>query len=909
MSSPLLATKLYRPPARGQAVARPRLTEKLLAGACRPGCFCILSGPAGFGKTTLLGEFLAGLAIRTAWLSLDAGDNDPFRFWTYLVVACQTAEEGLGPPLLPLLQSPQPLPVEAAPAGLINVLAAWGGELVLVLDDYHTIRNEAINAGMTYLLEHLPPNLHLIVATRVDPPWPLSRFRARNQLVEVRSNELRFNREEAAAFLNRIMGLKLSAEEITVLEERTEGWAAGLQLAGLSLQGRDDRAAFIRSFSGRNAYVAEYLVEEVLQNQPQEVQDFLLKSSILEDLTGDLCVTVTGCAQGQAMLQTLQRANLFVVSTDDQDRWFRYHHLFANLLQARLRLGRPPGEIAALHARAAAWYDQAGMPAAAVEHSLAAKDYPHALALIERHALPMILQAYVRTVEEWLKAIPPALLEASPAANMAFVWLHLLRGTPEQAAPYLERLEAHFSTPGQEDPLQGEWLAIRSRLMQIRGDAAACRDLAQRALERLPEIDSPARSIVLATLASAYAQMLDYQHAAETFQCIVREAQVSGDQGAAVLGISGRAQMLLQQGKLHQACEAASQGIQLMETLGKPTPFSATLYGEMGQIHYYWRRLDPARKYLQLSIQASGQAGYSDPGIFRHLMACRIFHMEGDWQAADEEMQQAAALAARTPPAMIRWEMLSQQVRVHLALHRPAAAEALLEPEGFAYGEAFVHPLLAPDAVVLHTTGLLYNSALRILLYRSRTGESPAFLEEGIELAGRVLAGELLCGHLPIAVETLLLRAQLRAEIGDEAGSLDDVSLALEMTQAEGFISPFVEEGAFASLALSRLAQRCTPGSPRARYIADLLAAFSWARSGPANPPAQEGERLIEPLTARELEVLRLIGEGDSNQEIAQKLVITVSAVKKHSSNIFGKLCAANRTQAVVRARQLKILA
>jgi LuxR family maltose regulon positive regulatory protein len=383
MPVPLLSTKFYIPRARADIVTRPRLIEKLLSGVHRPGVFTLLSGPAGSGKTTLLSEFVDQLQRPVAWLSLDEGDNDPIRFWTYLITACQLVQDGVGESALALFRTPQPLPDDTIPTVLINDLARLEDGMVLVLDDYHAIQNPAIHATISFLLDHLPDKLHLVLSTRVDPPFPLARLRARNQLVEIRAQDLRFSVEEALEFLNRTMGLNLIAEEVAALEARTEGWVAGLQLAALSMQGRSDIPAFIQAFTGSHVYIAEYLVEEIIQRQPQDVQAFLLQTSILERLNAALCETVVGRLErsnvptfqsSDDILKHLERANLFLIPLDDESRWFRYHHLFADLLQARLRQSLSTDAIAVLHQRAAAWYEQAGMTPEAIEHARAAVD-------------------------------------------------------------------------------------------------------------------------------------------------------------------------------------------------------------------------------------------------------------------------------------------------------------------------------------------------------------------------------------------------------------------------------------------------------------------------------------------------------------------------------------------------------
>jgi LuxR family maltose regulon positive regulatory protein len=932
MSFTLLPTKLYIPPVRAGAVARPRLIEKLLSGVQHPagvqvpGSFILLSGPAGFGKTTLLSEFAAQIQQPVAWLSLDEGDNDPNRFWTYLITACQSVLNEVGENALALLRTPQPMPDDTIPTLLINDLISQTHPLVLVLDDFHTIQNPSLHTGILFLLDHLPHNLHLIVSTRIDPPWPLARNRARNQLIEIRAQELRFSLAEAAEFLHHTMGLALSAEELASLEERTEGWVAGLQLAALSMQGRRDTRAFIQAFTGSHVYIAEYLVDEVLKRQPEEMQTFLLQTSILDRLNGELCKAVTGCQDAQGKLRALQQANIFIIPLDDEGRWFRYHHLFADLLKARLQSLLSKTALGVLHQRAARWHEQNDMIVEAIEHAFAAADYAHVVRLVEAAALPMFLQAHVRTVERWLQAIPSEYYEKSPKINMAYAWMNLLRGTPLQAAPFIDRLRTIFSTPETEPlgaALQAEWLAIQSELLISQGKPAESRDLAIKAQERLPEVDPPVRSMIYITLAKAYQQTLDYDRAAEVFQMIVQDARRIGDITFEVLGTSGQAQMVLKQGRLHRTFEIVTEGIRRLELSGKKVPFSATLYGELGQVHFHWHQFDRAREYLRRSMEISGKSGYSDPEIYFHIMLSKICQMEGDLDGSVREMEKGSSLAGMIPPAMIRENVIAQQVWVDLAMDRIAAAEHLLAAEGFSFGETFGFPALAQGAPVPLEAGLLYNSALRVLLYHSKKKPDPSNLKGGIDLAGRVFDGEIQSQHLPVALETLLLLSQMYAALGDQQQSLAAAARALELAEPEGFISTFVEEGKPAADILADLLNGCLPGNVRLEYVQGILAAFpnppsrfektgqlSTARSQAAGvqPPVSDGTKLVEPLTRRELEVLQRIADGDSNQTIAEKLVITVSAVKKHTGNIYGKLAVNSRTQAISRARQLGLL-
>ena len=914
MAVSLLPTKLHIPRARANGVSRPRLTKRLLAGAAHPYSFVLLSGPAGFGKTTLLSEFINELKQPVAWVSLDEGDNDPIRFWTYLITACQSIQRGVGESGLALLQTLPSFPDETIPTLLINDLVKLETDLVLVLDDYHFIQNPSIHAGLAFLLDHLPEKLHLILSTRVDPPWPMARFRARDQLVEIRAVDLRFTTEEIAAFLNQVMGLDLRPEDITALERRTEGWIASLQLAALSLRGRSDVTGFIKAFTGSHVYVAEYLIQEVLEQQPAEVRNFLLQTSVLDSLKASLCEAVTRCQDGEAMLKSLYQANLFLLPLDEEGGWFRYHQLFLDLLRARLQQSLPADAIAALHRGAAAWYEQAGMTNEAIAHTLAAGDYSHAVQLVETVAVPMILNAYFKTVEDWLHAIPPEYLTESLQANMAFAWMYLMRQNFSRAAPHLERLQAIFSTRRKDTidaTLQGEWLALQSIILNAQGKAAESRDMAEQALNILPQEEAQVRSMVYLGLVTAYEQMLDYDRAREAAEAIIQHGRSSGDLASEIVGSSLLGRMVLQQGGLHSAYDITTQALHRVEQTGSFSPFSATLFGELAQVHYHWYQLKEAREYFSLSVQWSTLGGFSDAEIYHSVFLSRLFQMEGDLKASLKEIEKALDLMQTAAPALVGEEVIAQQISIFLAVDHPVVAQTALRSRGFLFEDGFSYPELAPDVSLPHALGLLYNSALRVLLYQAKTKREHKALKSGIELADRVIAGSLRCRHLPIALQTLLLQAQLYFAQGDERAGLAEVVRALELAEPEGFISVFIEEGRPIAEALGTLLKRNMLGTVRGEYVREILAAFPQTQAVKpvaAREAAAPEESLIEPLTARELEVLQHIALGDSNQVIADKLVITLSAVKKHTGNIFRKLNVNSRTQAVLRARQLGLL-
>lgn len=877
------------------------------------GGLVLLSSPAGSGKTTLLGEFAAGLRKPAGWLSLDRGDNDPVQFWTYLIAALQSIDPHTGEAALALLQNTQPLPDEVLPTLLLNHIAGLPDHFVLILDDYHLIQNSSIHAALAFLLDHLPSNLHLIVSTRADPPWPLARLRARGQLIEIRSADLRFTLEETGIFLNQVMDLHLSSENLSALEARTEGWIASLQLAAISMKGHRDVSSFIQAFTGSHVYVAEYLMEEVLEAQPAGVKSFLLKTSLLERLNASLCEAVSGQPDGQAMLKNLNQANLFLIPLDDQGQWYRYHRLFADLLRERLQQSLSIGEINALHQRAADWYEQAGMMNEAMEHLLASCDYTQAASLLEKIAPSLVMKAYFKTVADWLDVIPPPYIRNSARLVMTLAWMYLMRRDAVQASPYLEQLQVLFSDPGAGEKytsLQGEWLALQSILLSAQGRLTESRDMAERALTFLSEEQVQVRVMTYMGLANAYRQMLDYDRAAQAAENMVQISHQAGDLASEIFGLSFLGLILLQEGKLHSACEVASRGLRLAERSGSFSPFSATLYGELAQVYYHWHRLEEARGYFERSVQWSLPGGFSDAQIYNSVFLSRLFQMEGRLQESVEEIGKALDLMQAAAPSLVGEEVVAQQVSIYLALDQVADAQLTLTRYGFEFEGGFSCPRPGPDTPLSHPQGLLYNSAIRTLLHQARTTRNKQTLRQGIELAGLVLQGSFRARHLPIALQTLLLRAQLYAALEEDQAGLADAARALELAEPEGFISVFLEEGQPVADTLASLLRHHMPGSVKSGYTRQILAAYPKTQASPPKqgPVIDPDFSLIQPLTPRELEVLQLIAAGDSNQDIADKLVITLSAAKKHTGNIFNKLNVNSRTQAVARARQAGIL-
>ncbi len=903
MASDLLSTKLHRPTIPSGRIPRPQLIRRLNEGLKAGHTLTLFSAGAGFGKTTCAGEWLNALDRPAAWLSLEPADDDPGRFFLYLIAALQQADAAIGREIDGILRAGSLPAAEVIHTTLSNDILELDQPFLLVLDDFQVIQDSLILQVLERLVVNPPPPLHLVLLTREDPSLPLARLRANNRLTEIRAADLRFSPDEAGRFLNDSMDLKLTQENIAALEERTEGWIVGLHLAGLSIRGREDSSAFIAGLSGGHRHILGYLTEEVLSRQTAETQEFLLQTSILDRVNGELCDALTGRADGRAMLERLYRANLFLLPLDDEGRWYRYHQLFADLLRDR-RKALPPGIEPELHRRASVWLVREGMIGEAVTHALAAGDFATAVRQIESHAMDMLMQWHLKTVDGWMRAIPPEWLAQSIRANLALAWIHMIRGEHAQAMPHLQRLPLLFAeskTGEKDDPsLNAKWFAIQAMMLNGQGRAAEGAALCRRALDLAPEHDTQVRCIIHLGMAGACEQLDDPVGADEAFQQIIRYGREEGNSVYELLGISGLGLSAIKHGRLHFAFEIASAGIEHMERSGSLHPVSTAVYGELGTVCYQWHRLDEAHRYFRRAIQVSRLAGFSDAQLFYGVILSRLNLIEGRKEAAEREIRGSADLMRVEAAVVVREEVIAQQVRVYLTQNRPAEAESLLQTEGFSFSGGFS----APDSLPGRTSGALFTASLRILLHRARSGEGKTGLASGLDLAGRLMGGAVRLGLVSYELELLLLRAQLHATDGNNSAARADYLAALALGEGEGFISVFVEEGAPAADALAGLLREKALGRVSPEYVERIRTAFS----GIPEPDAVRTAARVSQLTGRELEVLRLMAEGLRYEEVAERLVISLNTVRSHVKTIYGKLGVDNRTRAIEIAQRMNVL-
>jgi LuxR family transcriptional regulator, maltose regulon positive regulatory protein len=900
MVDPLLITKLYLP-SLGQSplVQRKRLLEKLNRGLTSKSI--AISAAAGFGKTTALSEWVHQLKLPVSWLSLDERDNDPIRFWMYFVTALQQSHQNIGEATLAMLRSPKSISPEAFLTPLINELAQLPTDFVLVLDDYHLITSTAIHDALSFLLEHLPIQAHLAIATRVDPPLPLAKLRVRAQLTELYDRDLRFTDEEARAFLDRSLAQPLTEAQIATLQTQTEGWIAGLQLAMLSLREAANPATSIEAFSGSQRSVLDYLIEEVLERQTQPLRNFLLRTSILEPMCHSLCEAVVGenIVRGTDTLEQLERRNLFVVPLDRDRTWYRYHHLFAAALRHILQRTEPD-RISIYHDRAAQWYQQQGYIAEAIQHAIAARSFEYAVSLIEREIQTSEnprLDAVV--LRQALAALPAGLTDTRPWLLVAKAWVGFTSSQFAEGIAAIQRLEQclDWNPPEIEyaDRLWGAVIALKGTHARQQGNTVEAIACMEKALQLLPPDNSWLRSLILLNLGVTYFVADNYQAAKQLLVEINRIGKAQGMADPAIAGLYLQAQFLALRGRIDEAVSFCQQGLDLAtERRWLPTYAGVLVQVALADLLREQNQLETAAEHLTQSIDRAihnRQSGL----MMGYITLARVRQAQGDFQSA----WSAIHAAERCQPWL--WSTIlsveAGKARLYLAEGNVEAAMAWAESSGLS-SEGELH--YSPTQQSPQGSELDYLTFVRVLLAYGRQRSSPAHLQDAMRLLTRLQEFTQAGGRTIRVVETLLLQALVLQAQGDRTRSLDALDRASNVPRQGDYFRLFLDEGK----PMAELLQMAVSQDIHADRAKRLLAIFNSIEEKKSTII----QPFVEPLSARELEVLGYLATGMSNQAIADRLFVSLAAVKWHARNIYGKLAVTNRTQAVAKARATGIL-
>ena len=905
MSAPLLTTKITLPPLRANLVTRPRLIERLDSGLQQGRSVTLVAAPAGYGKTTLIRSWVEPHTSSVAWVALDADDNQPPRFWAYVIAALQTIASTMGRDLQQTLQAlrfrstPPPAEDDGITSGLsalINDLAQQSERLLLILDDYHLIESADIHRQVAFLIDHLPTSLQLVFATRADPlDLPIARLRARQQLTELRADDLRFTPEEAAAFLNEAMGLRLTADDVAALEARTEGWIAGLQLAALalqgplSLQGRSGVRAFLAAFTGTHRFVVDYLMEEVLRRQTSDVQDFLLQTSILDRLNGSLCEAVTQQAGGAERLERLAKENLFLVPLDDRRAWYRYHQLFADLLRARLEQTHSD-RVAVLQRRASEWHFDHELYPEAVTHALASRDVDWAATVIERAGKVWLLRSELVTVMSWLKALPLEVVRSRPSLSVVRAWVLLVSGHPQEIAESMQDIE-RWLTAHPDDALapviRAEVTALQAYVTRVSGDFPRAVELSRQALDQFPP-DEHLRGLISFNLGMAQANDGNLNEAQRAFEESARFSEGAGDFEMTLLALTSEAQVQETRGQLRAAEQTCRQVLEMAGSEAAWSPMLSFALIALGSAQYQWNDLDEAESWLQRGIDLARRGDNTELMMAGYSSLLWVRRAQNDRRGVAEVLNILTQIAQRYQ--MPRISELADFYRAWLAL----------DDEDLRPARAWLDRTGRSDSDSIDLAHLLdYTVLARARLAAGEPDRALRLLERLHQLAEAT-------GHGRSVLEILILTARAWQAKGDHSRAFEILRRAIELAEPEGYIRIFVDEDVRLLVADCRVLIARQPDRSRLLdYLDRLLVAFP-ATEDVYQQLATSDQPPI--LSDRELEVLRLIAIGQSNEEIAERLIISLGTVKAHTSNIYRKLDVRGRAQAIVKARELNLV-
>ncbi len=875
---------------RSDLVDRPRLNQQL--DRCVEHKLLLVSAPTGFGKTTLLSEWSQQSECPVAWVSLDDTDNDPMHFWSYVVAALDKLDDSVGENVLPLIHSSRPAATEYTIPTLINTVTSIPDDFTLVLDDYQCIESGAIHEALAYLLEYLPSNMHVILASRTEPPLPLAQWRARGQLMELRVPDLRFSVDETAHLFNQAMGLGLLPEDVLTLQERTEGWAAGLQLAALTVR---DQAGVgsLRDFHGDHQYIANYLASEVLQRQPDPIRDFMLQTSILCVLKGSLCDAVTGRTDSAAILERLHQGNLFITSLDCKGH-YRYHQLFADFL--RDQLARDPSfDPSVLHLRAADWYERHGGLNQAIDHTLDAGHTDEAVHLIERTARQHVMQGEFATLLGWFRALPDEAIHSRPDLCLVYAWVLANSGQSGAASETLDQLEAHLDGSDEAQTLLGEAATVRARIAVIQGNTAQNIHYSKKSLDLLPA-DNLMRGDVFLDLAFAHNDVQDFEASEPAFIKAIELSQPAGNLRTALMATYYLSEAYVNRGLFRQAVQRWQQGLAWCQQADPPSASACWAHAGFGALLYEWNDVTSAADHLQKALDLGRKSGEIKVLMYAPISLARVLQTQGQPDKALAVLDAGTEVARQTCIEILEQNIAAARMAVWLRQGELDTAERWLQHRGLS--------VWSDDLSYIYVTMLA-----RFHLAQSRADQAPSSdeLARAIELLEAQYDVDTAYGLTYVRAQHLTLLAMLYRAFDDDERAVEKLAEAVSLAEPMGLVRTFVDHG----VGMAALLRDMTTKGHGSSYLAKLLDAFrddAAPQKESDSPPPVASQPLIDPLRRREIEVLRHIDQGRSNKEIADEMVVAVSTVKWYLRNIYGKLQVNRRTQAVARARELNLL-
>jgi LuxR family maltose regulon positive regulatory protein len=912
----LIRTKLHLPFTQPGLVSRPRLQEQIAHGLCGP--LTLITAPAGFGKTTLVASCVADCGMPIAWLSLDKDDNQAERFLNYLVAALQKADNSIGIEAAQLMAASPQAPLEAVLTSLINDLDTAGEEIVLVLDDYQFISSQAAHEAVAFILRHCPKSFHLMIATRSDPPLPLARLRARGQTVQLRAADLRFTVSEATQFLNDGMGLHLEAGSVAVLEERTEGWIAGLQMAALSMRNREDVIGFIEGFSGTNRYILDYLLEEVMAGQPAEVQRFLLYTSILERLIAPLCDAVMAngeeakgesdersgrsesafIGQSASMQEYLERANLFLVPLDDEKTWYRYHHLFADLLRTQLLRSLGVQGVAQLHIRASEWHEQNGSILEAINHASMASDDERVERLIVQNYMEMLGRGEMSWMRFWKGKLSKELVYGRPVLCIYLAQSHAWFGELDEADLLLDEAEKHIRSENSAPKalsMSGHLAYVRSRVTAMRGENRRALELCLSARDNTPDSDLGNQLAIGVALGYEFFLNGDFTDAVKTLQETIRVGRAAMNINVVVGAYCVMARLLAVQGLLSKSYDTYQEALQFIPGVsGQHLGAKALVEVGIAAVLCEWNDLDDAMLHMQQGLAQLSLWGKADDFALAYITLARIHLAHTNTSDALEALEKAIQF--------IKTRGVFSEARNAVEITRSKLWLVQGDIQATNRWVATQEERFGSDDLFGYKNELTHIAQVRVLIAQNKPKEAINLLSHLVETARSA-------GRSGRVVEILLLEALTLQEMGDSEHAILALTECLTLAEPGGYMRIFLDEGQQMQMLLAQWLAHTSSGPVR-DYSIRLLSQFDveLKTKKTAQEKTSPADTLVEPLSQRELEVLHLMALGKTNQEIAEQLIVARGTIKAHTANIYRKLDVANRTEAVARARQLGIL-